>query len=96
MPSVSVDARAYVNAVLSREDVTSALMAQGIDAGEAMLRTQALSDAEILNLAGHMETLPAGAGGFETLLFVALIVFLVLLFTDIAGATDIFPFVVKK
>ncbi|BBO72323.1 hypothetical protein DSCA_62530 [Desulfosarcina alkanivorans] len=89
------DARAYVDAVLSREEVTSALTAQGIDVREAMLRTRALSDAEILSLADRMEHLPAGGGAFETVLVVGLIVFLVLLFTDIAGATDIFPFVRK-
>jgi hypothetical protein len=89
------DARVFVNAMLAREDVKSALVAQGIDIHEAMLRTRALSDAEILNLADNLENLPAGGGTFETILIVALIVFLVLLFTDISGATDIFPFVKK-
>jgi hypothetical protein len=89
------DARAYVHTILTREDVTAALVARGIDVHEAMLRTDALSDAEILSLAGSMENLPAGGGAFEAILFVSLIVFLVLLFTDIAGFTDIFPFVKK-
>jgi hypothetical protein len=89
------DARAYVDAVLAREDVQSAMVARGIDVQEAMLRTRALSDAEILSLADNLENLPAGGGTFETILIVALIVFLVLLFTDISGATDIFPFVKK-
>ena len=89
------DARAYVNEVLTREAVQSALMAQGIDVEEARLRTRALSDAEIVNLAEQIENLPAGAGTFETVMIVLLIVFLVLLFTDIAGATDVFPFVRK-
>ncbi|MEE4113181.1 MAG: PA2779 family protein [Desulfobacteraceae bacterium] len=90
------DARAYVDSILAREDVKAALVAQGIDADEATLRTRALSDAEILSIADRMESLPAGSGGFETLLIVGLIVFLVLLFTDISGATDIFPFVKKN
>jgi hypothetical protein len=89
------DARAYVDTVLAREDVQSAMVARGIDIHEAILRTQALSDEEILNLAENLENLPAGGGTFETVLIVALIVFLVLLFTDIAGATDVFPFVKK-
>ena len=89
------DSRAYVNSVLSREDVKSAFITKGIDVREAMLRTQALSDAEIVSLADSMENLPAGGGAFETVLIVALVVFLVLLFTDISGATDIFPFVKK-
>jgi hypothetical protein len=89
------DARTYVDSVLSREAVKAALVDQGIDPNEALLRTHALSDAEILSLAEHMQNLPAGGGTFETILIVLLIVFLVLLFTDIAGATDIFPFVKK-
>ncbi|MGD8700869.1 MAG: PA2779 family protein [Desulfosarcina sp.] len=89
------DARTYVDNVLSREAVKAALVDQGIDPSEAMLRTHALSDAEILSLAEHMQKLPAGGGTFETVLIVLLIVFLVLLFTDIAGATDVFPFVKK-
>ncbi len=90
------DARAYVGSILAREDVKAALIAQGIDANEAVLRISALSDAEVIDLADHMERLPAGSGGFETFLIVGLIVFLVLLFTDISGATDIFPFVKKN
>jgi hypothetical protein len=91
-----IDARAYVDSILAREDVKAALVAQGIDADEAMLRTRALSDAEILHIANRMESLPAGGSTFETILIVGLIVFLVLLFTDISGATDIFPFVKKN
>jgi hypothetical protein len=90
------DARAYVDSILARQDVKAALIAQGIDADEAMMRTRALSDAEIINIADRMESLPAGGGAFETVLVVGLIVFLVLLFTDISGATDIFPFVKKN
>ena len=89
------DARAYVDQVISREEVQSAFIAQGIDVDEAVSRTRALSDAEIVKLAEQMENLPAGAGTFETIIIVLLIVFLVLLFTDIAGATDVFPFVNK-
>ena len=89
-------ARATVDAVLAREDVQAAMVARGIDVQEAMLRTRALSDAEIVSLADNLDNLPAGGGTLETILIITLIVFLVLLFTDIAGATDIFPFVKKK
>jgi hypothetical protein len=40
-----------------------------------------------------MDKLPAGGDGLGILVGAALIVFLVLLFTDIAGYTDVFPFV---
>ena len=90
------DARAYVQAVFSREDVRAAMAAQGIDGREAMLRTLALSDSEILAIADRMESLPAGGSTGETIIIVSLIIFVVLLVTDIMGYTDIFPFVKKK
>lgn len=89
------EARAYVNSVLSREEIKAALVAQGLDVHEAMLRTQALSDAEILAVAQRMESLPAGGSTGETIIIVSVIIFVVLLITDIMGYTDIFPFVKK-
>jgi len=90
------DARMYLQQLLAREDVRRALVNQGIDPNEARARIDSLSDAEAVNIAGKLDRLPAGGGFFEALLIVALIVFLVLLITDIAGYTDIFPFVKSK
>jgi hypothetical protein len=42
-----------------------------------------------------MDELPSGGNGVGALVGAALIVFLVLLITDILGYTDIFPFVKK-
>jgi hypothetical protein len=42
-----------------------------------------------------MDNLPAGQDGFGTVAAVILLVFLVLLVTDLLGATDVFPFVKK-
>jgi len=66
---------------------------QGIDAAEAKERVDSLTDAEAIRLASEIEKLPAGGDPFGVILIVGCIVFLVLLFTDIAGYTDIFPFV---
>ena len=88
-------ARAVVSAFMVREDVAAALVLQGIDVDEAKARLTVLSDAEIVALADRMESLPAGRGTFEFIVIISLIVFLVLLATDIAGYTDIFPFVKK-
>jgi hypothetical protein len=90
------DAREYLKSVLAREDVKKALVSQGIDPGEAQNRLDGLTDEEATRLAGQLQELPAGSGFFTTLLIVALIVFLVLLITDITGYTDIFPFVKSK
>jgi len=87
------EARAYLNQLLAREDVQKALVAQGIDPGEARARIDSLSDSEAIKSADKFDQLPAGSGFFETLLIVAFLVFLILLITDISGYTDIFPFV---
>ena len=89
------EARSRIKQVLVREDVRQALIKQGIDPREADARIDSLSDAEAIAVADNLDQLPAGEGALEALLIVALIVFLVLLATDIAGYTDIFPFVEK-
>jgi hypothetical protein len=88
-------ARAYINSVLAREDVTDALVSQGIDVQEAKARIDALSDAEVVAVADHMQHLPAGGSDFGIIIGASLVVFIVLLVTDILGYTDIFPFVKK-
>lgn len=89
------NARALVSSVLSRGDVAAAMVSQGIDVDEAMARIDALSDAEVIALADRMEHLPAGGGALGTIVGAAVIVFIVLLITDIMGFTDIFTFVKK-
>ena len=89
----SQEARDYLNRTLAREDVRASLIAQGIDPLEAKARVDSLSDAEIMRIADKMEQLPAGGSDFGVVLGTALIIFLVLLFTDVMGYTDIFPFV---
>ena len=86
-------ARAFLKQLLARQDIQNALVAQGIDTREAKARIDSLSDVEALEAADKFDQLPAASGFFETLLIVAFLVFLVLLITDIAGYTDIFPFV---
>jgi hypothetical protein len=89
------EARDHVNSILAREDVKAAFIAQGINPLEAKARVDTLSNAEIINLADQIDQLPAGGSTLETVLIISLIVFLVLLFTDLMGWTDIFPFVKK-
>lgn len=89
-------AREYLTNLLSREDVKSALISQGIDPEEAKIRVDSLTDEEAARAADQLQKLPAGGSFFTTLLIVALIVFLVLLATDLTGYTDVFPFVKSK
>ena len=50
-------------------------------------------DAEATHVADHFERLKAGSGFAETFLILVFLAFLILLITDIAGYTNIFPFV---
>jgi len=91
----SQEARDYLNRTLAREDVRASLVAQGIDPLEAKARVESLSDAEAVSLADQIEELPAGGSALGILVGALLIVFIVLLITDILGYTDVFPFVKK-
>jgi len=87
------NARTNLIKFLERKEVQAAMIAQGINPLEAKARVDSLSDAEVMRIADKMEQLPAGGGGLGILFGTALIIFLVLLFTDIMGYTDVFPFV---
>ena len=89
----SREARARIHQVLQRQDVRQELIRQGIDLNEVEARVNSLSDAEAMAVADQLDHLPAGGGALEVLLVVSLIVFIILLITDIMGYTDIFPFV---
>jgi hypothetical protein len=89
-------ARQHINLILQREDVQKALRAQAVSAQEAKARVDALSDAEVVNLAARLDQAPAGGDALGAILFAALFVFIVLLVTDIVGYTDVFPFVKKR
>jgi hypothetical protein len=86
-------ARENLIGFLEREDIEAVMTAQGINSLEAKARVGSLSDAEVMRIAKKMDQLPAGGDWLGLVVGVALIVFLVLLFTDIAGYTDVFPFV---
>jgi len=89
------EARDFLNELISREDIQNYLTNQGIDPLEAKARIDSLSDSEAVKVAEQLEQLPAGSGAVGIIIGAALLVFLVLLVTDILGYTDVFPFVNK-
>jgi hypothetical protein len=89
------EARMYVNNVLVREDVKTALISQGVDMSEAKARINSLTESEIVSLADQIETAPAGGSAVGIIVGAAVLAFIVLLITDILGYTDVFPFVKK-
>ena len=85
--------RGRVAAFLARDDVRAQMVALGVDPAEAAQRVAGLSDAEVQRIAGHLDQLPAGQGAVGAVIGAALLIFLVLLITDLLGLTDVFPFV---
>jgi hypothetical protein len=85
-------ARSQVSEFLGRQEVQQALIRQGIDPAEARNRVASLSDEEVGRVAKVLDRLPAG-GDTGTVVGVALLVFFVLLITDILGYTNLFGFV---
>lgn len=93
--STAKNVRENLDQFLKREDVKAIMMAQGISHIEAKARVDSLSDAEIMKIADKMEQLPAGGSTFGVIMGAVVIIFIVLLITDILGYTDIFTFVKK-
>ena len=77
-----------IGAMLERAEVRAGLEAYGVSPADVKARVAALTDAEAADLAARIDSLPAGG----SVLGLLVLVFLVLLFTDIMGWTKIFPF----
>jgi hypothetical protein len=80
--------RDKVNHFLARDDVRQSLVLHGVDPDAARQRVDALTDVEVADLAGRVDKAPAGGDVLGTIL----VVFLVLLLTDILGWTKVFSF----
>jgi hypothetical protein len=76
----------HIDAVLASEVVAQQLLAMGVSHADAMERIGALSDAELQQLAQHLDSLPAGSGALSVLGGL----FLVLLVLEILGVTNVF------
>jgi hypothetical protein len=77
-----------VSQLLERADVQARLQAYGVSAADVKGRVAALSDEEAAALAARIDSLPAGGD----IVGAIVLIFLVLLLTDILGFTKIFPF----
>lgn len=82
------DGHARLAEVLGRAEVQAQLERLGVGADQAQARVAALSDEEAAQFAEQIDSAPAGSGIVGALL----LVFFVLLVTDILGLTKIFPF----
>ncbi|MEQ8321362.1 MAG: PA2779 family protein [Rhodospirillales bacterium] len=87
--------RAFVNEFMNRVDVRKQFEAFGVNSDEAELRVAALSDAEVAQLAEQIKTSPAGQGAIGGIIGAVVLIFIVLLITDLLGFTSVFGFTNK-
>jgi hypothetical protein len=85
--------RARVEAFMARADVRREMAAMGVDPDEAIDRIAGLSDREILQIATYIDQDPAGQSAVAAIIGALLLVFIILLITDLIGWTHVFPFV---
>lgn len=89
---VANPAKERIIGLLERSDVRAQLATLGVNPADAKARVAALTDDEAAQLAARMDSMPAGGDGIGAVLGVAVLIFLVLLLTDILGFTHVFPF----
>ncbi|UTV30520.1 DUF6627 family protein [Photobacterium atrarenae] len=75
--------------MLQKDELRAQLAAYGVDAQAAAERISHMTDAEIAMLNDHLDEMPAG----ESFLSVIGLIVVVLVVTDLIGATDVFPFI---
>ena len=74
---------------MDRNEIKNELISMGLDPVVAMQRIDNMTNEELVIVNERISELPVGSGIFGTLLTV----FIVLVITDMLGATDVFPFV---
>ena len=84
--------RARLRDLVSRDEVVTELKGYGISAQEAQARVASLTDEEVMDVAGRLDQLPAGQSALGVIIGAAMLIFIVLLITDIVGLTKVFPF----
>jgi uncharacterized protein DUF6627 len=87
--ALGVAQREQINRLLDRADVQSRLESYGVKASDVKARVAALTDDEAAVLGAKIDSLPAGGDG---IIGAIVLIFIVLLITDILGFTKIFPF----
>jgi len=86
--STSFKDRGSLAASIDRPEIQAQLESFGISKEEAQQRIASLTDEEVIALNNKIDSLPAGAGVVGALV----LIFVVLLVTDILGFTRVFPF----
>ena len=81
--------RARILAAFERPEIQTKFEKLGVSKADAQARVAALTDDEAASLANKIDQLPAGGDGVIGAL---VLIFIVLLVTDLLGLTKVFPF----
>lgn len=90
--AVANEQRGEIQRYLDRQEVRDQLQAMGVDPALVEARVAALSDEEARVLAERLKDLPAGGDGVGAVVGALLVIFVILLITDLLGWTKVFPF----
>ena len=85
--------RARLDTILARADVRQQLLAFGVSPAEVKQRVASLTDDEVAGLNARFDQLHPGGGVVGAVIGAAVLIFVILLITDILGLTDVFGFV---
>ena len=89
---VTVSSKEKVMHFIAQEDVAKTFEEMGVDKTMIEERISSMTDEELSELAYQIETLPAGGDAVGGLISAAVLIFIVLLITDILGFTKVFSF----
>lgn len=85
--------RSRITTFLNRQEIIEVFSKQGIDPLEAKKRVASLTDQEVSQICKVLDQLPAGGDGIGAIVGAVVLIFLILLITDLLGLTHVFSFV---
>ncbi|MGE5546385.1 MAG: PA2779 family protein [Solirubrobacterales bacterium] len=83
--------RGRVDEFLARQDVQAQMRTLGVSPDEARARVATLSDEEVHRIAGRINDMPAGGDALGVIVGAVVLIFIILLITDVTGLTKVFP-----
>lgn len=87
------NSRSRIEAFLDRKEVQESFVKKGFDPLLAKKSVASLTDQEVSQICKVLDQLPAGGDGVGAVVGAIVLIFFVLLITDLLGLTNVFPFV---
>lgn len=93
--SIAAD-RDRIATLLDRSDVRAQFEDRGVNPDDAKARVAALTDEEVVQLAGRIDSLPAGSGGGDGALLATILVVAIVVFWKEILLIGLFAFALSK